>query len=272
MNLELNYFDLLNQLLEAFINLLPRFIGAFLIFIIGVLIARLIRRIIRNLLKRVGIDKLADQLEEIDIIKKTNIRIVPSKVISQIIYYIIFLVVVLISTDVLQLEFLSELVMDIFNFIPNLITGMVVFLAGLFFSDAIRKVVLSTFESLQITGAKLIANFIFYFLFINIAIMALRQAGIETTLISQNISIILGGLVLAFGIGYGIASKDVFANFMVSYYYSDLFEIGQKVTIDDHTGIIDDITRNNLVINKDNGDIVYIPVHKLSKEDVIIHN
>ena len=61
-------------------------------------------------------------------------------------------------------------------------------------------------------SASLISNFVFFF-FINILIVALSQASINTSFIEQNISIIIAGGVLAFSIGYGLASKDIVSSF-----------------------------------------------------------
>ena len=74
-------------------------------------------------------------------------------------------------------------------------------------AEFFRSVLETTMKSLGIPSATMIANFFFYFLFINIVIVALSQAEINTDFLSQNISLIIGGIVFAFALAYGIASK-----------------------------------------------------------------
>ena len=46
----------------------------------------------------------------------------------------------------------------------------------------------------------------------------IKQAGIETSLLESSFNLIIGGLVLAFAIGYGFASRDVLTNILSNFY------------------------------------------------------
>lgn len=271
--LQSNTFDLLEQLkmlFASFFSKIPSLLSALLVLIIGWIIAKFVSRIIRKFFERIKVDRFADRLNEIDFISKANWEIKPSRIFSKFLYYLILLIFVIAATDVLGMPAISDLISDILNYIPLLITAILVLAIGILFSDFIRKLVQTTCESLGIPSAKVISSFVFYFLLINVLISALSQAQIDTDFIASNISIILAGAVLAFGLGYGLAAKDIFANFLTSFYSKDKVKIGDIITIDNSRGEVVDIDKTSVIIETNAGKVIY-PLHKLSKEKIIIH-
>ena len=131
----------------------------------------------------------------------------------------------------------------------------------------IRKVVKTTCDSLGIPSSKLIASLVFYFIFINIVISALSQAQINVEFLSQNISLVIGGAVLAFGLAYGLASKDIFANYLASFYSKNLFELGDHIRIEDVEGEIVELDRTTITILSGEKKII-IPFSKAIKERI----
>ena len=67
--------SMLEELGRNFLGVIDNLVGALLLLIIGFIIARLISRLFRKLLRTIGIDRLADRLNEIDLFYKNNIKI-----------------------------------------------------------------------------------------------------------------------------------------------------------------------------------------------------
>ena len=261
----------LKNLWAQVMEVLPRVAFALLVFFAGWILAKILERVIKKLLIRSGVDKLAAQLNEIDIISNAKLSIIPSKVLSRFIYYILILVFAIAATDISGLEAVSDLFNRLVNFIPNLVVAFIILVVGTLFAEGIRKLVKTACDSLGIPSAKLIAAFIFYFIFINILISALSQTGVDTDFVSQNISLLIGGAVLAFALGYGFASKDIMANFLSSFYTKDKFKVGDKVKIGEHEGIVVDVDRTSLYL-KQNGKTIILPMSKAVSEAIIIED
>lgn len=267
-------FDLLAQLqvlANSFFSKLPNFLGAIVLFIVGWLIAKLVASIVRKFLRRIKIDALGEKLNEIELVEKSNVRIVPSKILSKIVYYVVFLIFIIAGTDVLGMPEVSNLVSSVINYIPTLISALLFLIIGLLVCDFLRKTILTTCKSLGIPSAGMISSFIFYFLLINVVLVALGQAGIDTDFIASNISIILGGVVLAFGLGYGLASRSIFSNMLASFYDKDKFKVGDKITYAGRTGSVIDITRSSIILRTETGKLI-VPLHKISQEDIELHD
>jgi small-conductance mechanosensitive channel len=262
--------DIFYDLLRQFLSILPSLSGALLIFLIGWLVAKSLSRLVKKLLNRSGIDALAERLNRIELVEKARIRIVPSVLIAKILYYLLMLVVALAATDVLGIQAISDLMVDIINYIPSLLTAFLLLFVGLLFADFIKGMVLSATRSLGIPSAGLIANFVFYFILIAVSMSALGQAGIDTEFLRANLTIIIGGGVLAFALGYGLASKDMMANFIASFYSKDKVQLGDTIRIGEVEGVIVAIDNTSLTLAGEGGRTIILPLRKLTSENVEI--
>lgn len=261
----------LNNMAEQFMSVIPRLITAVILYLIGLLVAKFVYKTLKKVFEKIQLDKIGDKLNEIEMVSNANMNIKLSEVFAKIIYYIMMLFFIVAATDVLGMPAISQLVQDIFNFVPNLIVALIVLILGLLLAEAIKSVVLTALKSLSIPSATVIANFLFYFLFVNIVVSALSQAKINTEFLSQNISLLIGGGVLAFGIGYGLASKDVIANFLASFYSKDRVSIGDIVTLDGNKGEVTEVDRSSITIDTGESKVI-IPLSKMSSDSIEIHN
>jgi len=263
---------ILKELLAGFAAGIPKFFTALLIAIVGMIIAKLLAKIFKKALVTLNVDKIGEKLNEIEIVEKSNIKIKISTVVSKVIYYFLLLIFMAAATDVLGMPAVSELVLNILNFIPKLIVASIVLIVGTLIADGLKGVTQSALESLGIPSARMISTFVFYFLMINIVISALTAAQIDTAFLSQNISLIIGGIVLAFAIGYGLASKDSMSNFLASYYSKGKFDVGDTVTLDGVSGKIVEMDKSSMIIIADSGNKVIFPLNQVSNSKIEIHN
>ncbi|MEE9371702.1 MAG: mechanosensitive ion channel domain-containing protein [Saprospiraceae bacterium] len=259
----------LSSMLKSMMSAVPSFLLAIAIIIIGVLISKVISKVVRKLLSKVGIDKLGEKLNEIEIVQKLNTEVKISTVFSKIIYYFLLLIFIIAATDVLNMAAISDLVMSAFNMIPKLLVGLVILIFGTLLSDGVKNLVSAALESLGIPSAKLISTFLFYFLLVNVIISAIAQADINTAFLEQNLSIVIGGIVVAFAIGYGLASKDMVANFLGSFYAQGKIKIGDTITVDGSSGLVVDIDRNSLILESEGSQII-VPLSIILKQKLEI--
>ncbi len=259
----------LKLMLDKFLIGIPTLIVSIIVFVIGMMISKAVFKIVSTTLKTIGIDKYGEKLNEIDFIEKSGLKIQLSTVVGKLIYYMLLLIFTVLATDILQMPALSKLVSSTIEFFPNLLVALVLMVGGLLGADALRGAALTTLNSLGVPSAKVISSFIFYFLFITVFIMSLTQLGINTAFLAQNISIILGGAVFAFALGYGLASKDLVGNILASGYTKNKLNIGDSVNINGLTGTIVDLDRSAVTIQTDRSKVI-VPLNKLLVENLEI--
>ena len=262
--------SIMTKMIDNIITMVPNIFTAIIIFIVGYFISKLVSRGLKKALEKLKIDQLGDKLNEIDLVSKANADIKLSKIFSKAIYYFLLLFFMVASAEALNMPAVSDVFKGIFNFFPKALTALLIIILGLLFAEFMRKILETTMKSLGISSAALIANFIFYFLFVNIFILALSQAEINTDFLSQNLSLIIGGIVAAFAIAYGLASKDVVANYVASFYASNHIEIGDRITVDGINGVVSNIDKSTVEIQTENSKVL-IPLSKFMNQNVEIH-
>jgi len=267
--LQIDTKNLLHEMLSQFMSFGDNLVGALLILIIGLILVRMITRMIRKGLQKTGVDKLANKhLNGIDFLSSNNVHVVPSTLVSKMLYYFLLLVVLVAATDVLQMQAISVLVQSAINYIPYLITAFAIMVVGVFLADFLKYISSATLSSLGIPAAGFIANFIFYFVLLNILMLALEQALINTDFITSNLSIILGGVVLAFAIGYGLASKSIMSNYIAHFYNRNKVNLGDVIQIEGKIGRVKDLDNTTLTIVAEDGREIIIPLSHLNNEIV----
>ena len=202
--------------------------------------------------------------------RESNIKIKPVSIIKKFLYWTILLIFILSATETLGLDILTQQVGKVIDFIPKLLTAMIIMGVGFYLADAIKQLVGNAAQSFGIPSWKVISYGVFYILLIAIAITALEQAGIMTDIIKWNIYIILSGIFLAFAIAYGFAARNVLTSILTSYYSKSNFEVGQVIELDEYTGTI--IKMDNVSFTLDIGDrYVVFPQSRLMNGQIIIH-
>lgn len=254
-------------LIDQFVEFVPRLLGAVVIMVIGIGFARLVALIVKRILGQVGFDKIGDRLNEISIIKQLKTEIKLSEIIAKVLYYFILLVFIKAATEKLGVGAITEMVASLINFIPKLIAAAIMLQVGVLVADALRGAVLSVCQSFNIPSGRLLSMIVFIFFLIVTVISALGQAGINTELLESSFNLIIGGVIFAFAIGYGIASRDLMANILSSFYTKNKYKEGQVIQIDDTKGEI--IQIDNLSITLKTGEsTTVIPLQSLQMKKV----
>ena len=263
-------YNLLEQFVSQVVKSVPNILGALFVFIVGYIIAKLISRMIKKLFVKMNVDKLGEKLNDVDLLKKTNFNIEISSVLSKVVYYVMMLFFLVASVDILGMDSLSNLVRDLLNYIPQFLTALVLLAVGLLIADTLAGIIKSTCASLGIPSAGIIGSMAFWIIFLTIGVSALSQAGIDTDFIRANISILLAGVIFAFAIGYGLASKNTVENFLASFYSKNKFNLGDTIEIDGVKGEVVGMDNTSLTLTSDNAQVIF-PLSTLSKEKVKIY-
>ncbi len=262
---------ILNGLIIQFINGvstgLPKFISAVILFYVGLLIAKFAKRGITKILSAVGIDRLTERINDIEFVQTTGMQVQFSDLIGRIVHFFIVFMFTMMTVDVLNIPAISQLLKNAFEYLPSLLTAGIILVLGIFIADLIKGITVAACQSLGIPSAKAIGGVVFYFLFISIAVSALSQAKIETAFISANLTAIIAAGALAFAIGYGLAAKDLAANYLASYYNKSKVRVGDELIVDNQRGKVVLIDNSSLILQTSDRAII-VPLAKLTTTTV----
>jgi len=249
---------------------LPGIVMAIVIFFLGWLLAKVVSWVFLRLLNRVHFDKLAEKIEADEFMKNANLSSSPSELVSKFIYWVLMLFVFITVSDMLGWEKVSDQISNLLSYLPNLFFAIVFFIIGTYIASFIRNLIQGATSTIGLSTGRMIANVVFYFLMAIVTITTLDQAGLDTTMISSNMLIIIGAILLAAAVSYSIASIEFVKNIIAGFYSRKLFFVGQEIEVDGERGEIKDINSLSVVLQKDNGEEVLIPTNILVNTKVKI--
>ncbi|MEO9804770.1 MAG: hypothetical protein ABJF04_16055 [Reichenbachiella sp.] len=248
---------------------LPNIIGAIFLIVLGWVIAKIVSFVIRKSLGLIKFDKLSEKVNLSEMLEKANIITTPSKIVAKFVYWVIILLFFVTASDTLGWSVVSESISDLISYLPKLFSAIVIFVIGFYIANLVRGGLRGILESLSVTSGTLISTFAFYLIVTIITLTALNQAGVDTAVITSNVTLILGGIILAFAISFGLGSRDVLINILSSFYSKENFEVGQKIEMGQVKGEIEKLDRISCILKTTDGKVVF-PAKRLISEEVKI--
>lgn len=266
MNSLIKYLD---RFMLSIMDAMPSIIGAFTLLILGWLLARLLSFIVSKVLKKAKIDTLAEKPPFSEYLQQGGVKTKPSDIAKRLVFWVIYLIFIVSAIDTLGLDMVTAEMSRLIGYLPRLFSALIIFLIGIYFISFVRDFIRTTTGSLGMSAGKFISSITFYLLITVLTLTTLKQAGIDTHIITDNLSIIIGGIILAFAISYGFASRDILQNILASFFSQRLFKEGQTIEFGDLKGEIIEIQSVTVRLKTDDGEVL-VPTHQLLNNQVKI--
>lgn len=254
---------------ESIITSLPTVLLFFGFIIFAWIFIKVFLYVIKKILIKANVDKLSEKLSETKIFGDTTVNVVLTNVIVSVLRWFLIMIFVMAGASMFGLTAVSEGLKSFFAYLPRLITALGIFAAGVYLGTLVKNAVQSMFKSLDINGGNLVANIAFYLIIVFLSITALDQAGIDTSIIKSNLTMIIGSILLAFTIAFGLGAKDVVSRLLYGYYSRKNIQIGSTVIIDDVEGVVSSIDNICVIVSTENSKVVF-PVKDLVDKKVVV--
>ncbi|MRI01712.1 mechanosensitive ion channel [Kriegella sp. EG-1] len=254
--------DSLMGILRDIAAALPNIFGAIVVLVFGWIFIKVSRFILKRIFKIAKLDAVSDKINDAKLFGDGKFKIDISKILLGFVKWILTMVFIIVAADIMKLTVISQEIANLLRYLPILLSAMVIFMVGLFAAKMIKKALLGVFQSMGFSGGKLVSSIVFYIIAIFVTITSLNQAGIDTSLITNNFSLIIGAFLLAFALGFGLGSKDVVTNLLKTFYARKTYVAGDKIKTKDLEGTIEKIDAIFITIKTEKGKIV-VPVSEV---------
>lgn len=248
---------------------IPNIIGAIVVLFIGWLLTKIIIFVVKKALKITKLDEMINKINEVELIGSKKLKIDFVKILLGFIKWTMFIIFLVIASDILNLTIISTEITNLLGFIPQLFSGLVIFVLGLLLANFVKKSTKSFFDSLDLSGGNIFSQILFLVIFIFATITAANQAGIDTQIITSNLTLIFGALLLAFAIAIGFGAQSVASDLFRTFYVRKTYEAGQKIEYNGTVGTIDSIDSISMTIKTSKGKLV-IPIKSIVESEIII--
>ena len=271
LNLKIDIIGPFKEIFDKLVESLPTIAGFVLFIILSWIFIKVFLYIVRKALAKTNIDKWSEKLSETEIFGDTTINVVFTNVILGVLKWFLILIFVMAGAGIFGMDSISNGISSFFAYLPRLLTALGIFVAGAYIGTVVKKAIVAMFKSLEISGGNLLGNIAFYLIVIFLSITALDQAGIDTSIIKTNLTLIIGSVLVAFTIAFGLGSKDAVTRLLFGYYSRKNLEIGQKIKTNGVEGVIISIDNICLILLTTEGKVV-IPIKDVVDNKVEVIN
>jgi len=251
---------------------LPGIIGAIVVLIFGWVCTKIVKFVLKKVLRLAKVDTLSEKINEAKLFgENSSVTVDVSKIILGFVKGIMLLVFIIVAADVMGLKIISTEIANLLRYLPILLSAVVIFMIGMFGAKLIKTAISNVFESMGVGGSKIISSIIYYLILIFVLITALNQAGIDTTIITNNFTIILGAFLFAIALGLGLGSREVVGDLLRTFYSRRIYEVGDKVKFKKIEGTVESIDNITMVVKTSTGKVV-VPIRKVVENTVEVES
>lgn len=203
---------------SSFIGFLPKFIGALLVFIIGLLLAHWARKIIEGVLKTIRFQEAAKKIGAEAFWKKAEIKLTTTEIIGTLVKWFIVLVFFIAAVDILGLTTVSKVLTGFLAYIPNVVSAALIFAVGFFVANLVEGLVKGALATVDHEAAKPVGRLSRWVVLIVAFFTAVSELKIAEGLVSTFFTGLTWTIVLAIGLAIGLGTKDMVAKILGDWY------------------------------------------------------
>lgn len=250
--------NVLQNLLSTATSYAPRVITALVVFLIGLLLAKIVEKVFHVLLSRLRFDTLMDKAGLSESLEKLGIRQSPSRFLPRILFWLAVLVFLQSATREAGLTSVADGIAAFFGFLPNLISAALILILGTALGQFLSGMVTNSARDSGIGFARALGGAVSGIVLIVTVVIALAQLQVDTRILNILTIVIFSGFSLAFGLTFGLGSRDTTRNIVAGFYARRLFRAGQEVEMAGEKGTLRSITTTQTLIESD-GRTIAIP-------------
>lgn len=203
---------------SSFLAILPNILGAILIFAIGLILAYWAKRLVIEVLKLIRLEKLTKPAGIDRYLEKADIKFSFVELLGTIVEWLVILVFFLAVVDILGLSVVSQVLLGVLAYIPNLLAAVLILAAGYIVGGLIDGVVRGALVSIDHKIAKPLGKLAHYLIVVIAFFAAVDQLQIARGLVTTFFQGLTYTIVLVVGLSVGLGAKDLVSKILSSWY------------------------------------------------------
>lgn len=186
---------------------LPKLIGAVAILIVGWLVAKLLHFVVVRGLKGMQFHALMESAGVDDFLKKGGVRKSTVDVLGVMVYWLVVLMTLLTTFNMLGLTALSTLFHRVAEFVPSVIVATLTLTIGLYFARFVANAVTAYTRNVGMVDADLVGRLTRWAITAFVVVLAVGQFNIPDRIFESMLLMMFGGAVLALALAFGFGGQ-----------------------------------------------------------------
>ncbi len=197
---------------------LPRLAVAIVVLIVGWLIAKAIRFAAVKALRALNFHVLTERAGIDGFLQQGGTERDTTALFGAVIYWVVVLIALIIAFNGLGLTQVTDLLTRVLLFLPKLLVGLLVLIFGSYFGRFVGNAVQTYLRNIGISDAELLGRVAQYAVVVFVVLIAVDHLDIGGDLVQQTFLILLGGVVLALALAFGLGGRDWAAGLLARWF------------------------------------------------------
>jgi len=240
-----------DEITLQFIDFAPQLMAAVALVILGWIVAHALRVVSRKLVR--SLDSLFQGDATTDDARQRNMRRSYAVIISKLVFWMTIIFFIAAATNLLGWNMVSSWMAGIGIYIPNLVTGLVIILAGFLLANVTEKAVTGAGHTAGMSHAEELGRIIQLVVIFTALVIGAEQIGIDVSFLSNAMVVIVGVLFAGGALAFGIGARTLVANIIGAQYLRKHCRIGEQMQIGDIEGDIIEVSQTSVVLDTEYG-------------------
>jgi len=195
------------EFLHQVAHLLPRLGVAVIVLVAGWLLARFARFAVTRGLRAINFNVLTERAGLDGFLKQGGIEVDTVGILGLLVYWLVILAALFIAASGLELTQVTDLLGRVMLFLPRVIIAVLILAFGSYFARFIGISVTTYCKNVGIRDGELLGRLAQYLVLGFIMLISLEHLGVGGDIIRLTFLIVLGGVVLALALAFGIGGQ-----------------------------------------------------------------
>jgi hypothetical protein len=200
--------DTTREFMHQTAEFLPRLVLAVMVVAAGWLLAKAVRFAIEKGLRAVNFNVLTERAGTDHFLQQGGLRGDTTTLFGLFAYWVVILASLIIAFNGLGLVYITDLLQRIELFTPKVLVAMLVVVFGSYFARFVGEAVHTYCVDAQIPDSDILGKIARYLIMTFVVMIGLSQIEVGGDIVQRTFLIILGGLVLALALAFGLGGKE----------------------------------------------------------------
>ncbi len=255
------------QFVERAAQFLPSILGAFLLLLIGWVIARVLRTLaIRS---AVIVDRMLLRLTSTGHTERAKLPPSSAKILGSIVFWVVLLFFISAATQVLGLNAFTAWLAGVVDYVPTLFAGALIIAAGFLLSRLSRDLVVATSAIAGPKQRELLGRTVQAIILVTALLVGADQIGIKVTFLVVIAAAAGGTMAASVALALSLGARNYVANLIGGHHMRQAFSVGQHVKVTGFEGRILELTPVAVILETEEGRVT-LPAKIFGEEPIVL--
>ena len=243
---------------------IPTLVGSLILVLVGWFIARLLRALTFHVASKAMGRLNRNRHMDLKLQQSDSYQSVPD-ISGRVIFWTVLLFFIAAAVEALGLPAVSSFLGALTAYLPRILIAILIVFVGLWSGEFTRNHLARSMARAGLRQGPVVARLAQALVISMAVIVAVEQAGIDSTMLVITLAIGFFVTLGAAGLAFGLGARSTVANVIAAHYVKQNYQTGDKIRLGDTEGYITEITATSVVLDNE-GTRVHVPTQRFNDE------